>query len=315
MAGLAALFLAALACLNNNPYKAGEGGAASLKALAHNISLNGTKHADGFCDPVDFCSACHGANLQGGTSGEPACTKCHGALWTNPNCGKLLHTVNLGGHLHVPNYCQPYANCAGCHGADLRGGTKGQPSCYTCHGDLWSSPTCGQNPHTVNLGGVLHAPNYCNPVQNCVGCHGADLRGGKNGEPSCYSCHADLWNNADCGQNTHTVNLGGVFHAPNYCRPYQNCTSCHGSSLHGGTNGAPSCLQCHDQGAWFNCSGHTHSMDGHLHATGYCQPLSNCVFCHGDQLQGGPNNEPKCTQCHGQLWTSGDCGGAKRIKR
>jgi hypothetical protein len=74
-------------------------------------------------------------------------------------------------------------------------------------------------------------------------------------------------------------------------------------------------LQCHDQRAWFNCSGHNTSFDGNRHASGYCQPYANCVFCHGDQLQGGPNNEPRCTECHGQLWTSGDCGGAKRIKR
>jgi hypothetical protein len=255
--GLAVLLLAGLACLNKDPYRAGEGGSASLKLLPHNMMLGGTGHADGMCDAINFCSACHGANLQGGTNGEPSCTKCHGVVWGSSDCGKLLHTVNLGGHMHAPNYCQPFANCTGCHGADLRGGTKGQPSCFTCHGDLWTSATCGQNPHTVDL--------------------------------------------------------GGVFHAPNYCRPYQNCTSCHGSVLHGGTNGAPSCLQCHDQEAWFNCSGHNTSFDGNRHASGYCTPYANCVFCHGDNLQGGPNNEPRCTECHGDLWTS--CGGAQRIKR
>jgi hypothetical protein len=426
IAGLVALILAGVGCTSSDPYKAGEGGNASLKTIPHNAKFGGIAHAEGMCQAMTYCSACHGANLQGGTNGEPSCTKCHVAFWTDPNCGKLRHTVDLGGHRHAPNYCQALEHCTACHGADLKGGSQGQPSCYSCHGAVWNSPTCGQNPHTVNLGGVMHAPNscqapakcsgchgadlrggtsgepscyschgavwsdakcgqnphtvklggvmhapnfcqapvdctgchgsdlrggtggepscyschgqvwtlpncgqkrhtvnqgghlhapgYCKPVGDCSLCHGADLRGGHNGEPSCYSCHADVWNNSNCGQNNHTVNLGGVYHGANYCRPYQNCASCHGSNLRGGTQGQPSCLSCHTQRAWFTCSGHTHSMDGHLHATGYCTPYANCVFCHGDNLQGGPNGEPKCTQCHSDLWTGG-CGNAKAIKR
>jgi hypothetical protein len=257
LGGLLALLLAAWACFNTNPYRAGEGTDGSLKAIPHNLVLGGKSHAAEICDPITYCSACHGANLQGGTNGEPSCTNCHTAYWTDPNCGQLLHTVSLGGHLHAPNYCQAWDNCAGCHGEDLRGGTNGEPSCYTCHNDLWDS--------------------------------------------------------ADCGQNSHTVNLGGTYHAPNYCRPYQNCVSCHGEDLHGGTAGQPSCLKCHDQKKWMNCGStqHNQSKDGQLHASGYCQPFDNCAFCHGNNLQGGPNHEPSCTECHSQLWTSSDCGGAR----
>jgi hypothetical protein len=47
------------------------------------------------------------------------------------------HTVSRDGVLHMPGLTDPVANCTGCHGADLRGGTEGQPSCYRCHGEKW----------------------------------------------------------------------------------------------------------------------------------------------------------------------------------
>ena len=47
--------------------------------------------------------------------------------------------------------------------------------------------------HTVNEDGVAHADGHRNPTANCVDCHGADLRGGSNGEPSCFSCHGQEW--------------------------------------------------------------------------------------------------------------------------
>ncbi len=47
--------------------------------------------------------------------------------------------------------------------------------------------------HTVVRGGVAHAPGLTTPVQSCATCHGADLRGGSAGQPSCYSCHAKKW--------------------------------------------------------------------------------------------------------------------------
>lgn len=47
--------------------------------------------------------------------------------------------------------------------------------------------------HTVFEDGVPHAPGLALPAQNCTQCHGADLLGGANGEPSCFSCHGRLW--------------------------------------------------------------------------------------------------------------------------
>jgi hypothetical protein len=47
--------------------------------------------------------------------------------------------------------------------------------------------------HTVSEDGVRHLPGLMDPQANCTACHGADLRGGNNGEPSCFSCHGQQW--------------------------------------------------------------------------------------------------------------------------
>jgi hypothetical protein len=58
------------------------------------------------------------------------------------------------------------------------------------------SPTVPQDApdgHTVVKSGVAHAPGLNNPTVNCVLCHGADLRGGPGGQPSCFTCHGQKW--------------------------------------------------------------------------------------------------------------------------
>lgn len=47
--------------------------------------------------------------------------------------------------------------------------------------------------HTVRQGRAFHRSGLSNPTVNCTSCHGADLRGGTNGEPSCFSCHGRKW--------------------------------------------------------------------------------------------------------------------------
>jgi hypothetical protein len=48
------------------------------------------------------------------------------------------HTINQGGHWHMPGLRSPQGVCTTCHGADLQGGANGQPSCYSCHGKTWN---------------------------------------------------------------------------------------------------------------------------------------------------------------------------------
>jgi len=43
---------------------------------------------------------------------------------------------------------------------------------------------------------------------------------------------------------SHTINKGGFFHKPGLDNPEENCVSCHGDDLSGGTAGV-SCFSCH----------------------------------------------------------------------
>lgn len=59
------------------------------------------------------------------------------------------HTARNGGIPHKPGFSTPFSassGCTNCHGADLRGGTAAidgmnipTPSCFSCHGQKWSS--------------------------------------------------------------------------------------------------------------------------------------------------------------------------------
>jgi len=57
---------------------------------------------------------------------------------TAPPDAPANHTVNKSGVWHSPGLTAPEGVCTTCHGADLRGGTEGQPSCYSCHGKKWN---------------------------------------------------------------------------------------------------------------------------------------------------------------------------------
>lgn len=45
---------------------------------------------------------------------------------------------------------------------------------------------------------------------------------------------------------------------------------------------------------------HTVSHDGVMHRPGSENPLTNCVSCHGANLEG--DRGPSCTTCHGKEW-------------
>ena len=45
---------------------------------------------------------------------------------------------------------------------------------------------------------------------------------------------------------------------------------------------------------------HTDSRGGVMHKTGLTNPTTNCVGCHGAELQGGEG--PSCFSCHGTKW-------------
>ncbi|MFH1808692.1 MAG: hypothetical protein ABIJ09_08100 [Pseudomonadota bacterium] len=54
---------------------------------------------------------------------------------------------------------------------------------------------CGGSPpadHTEAHGPYLHKPGGQQARDNCVACHGQDLKGGDQA-PSCLSCHGQTW--------------------------------------------------------------------------------------------------------------------------
>jgi cytochrome c553 len=46
--------------------------------------------------------------------------------------------------------------------------------------------------HTISKSGFMHKNGLDQPLTNCVGCHGADLKGGTAGV-SCFECHGTKW--------------------------------------------------------------------------------------------------------------------------
>lgn len=46
--------------------------------------------------------------------------------------------------------------------------------------------------HTRSKDGAMHKPGLSDPIENCISCHGSDLRGGESGV-SCYECHGKKW--------------------------------------------------------------------------------------------------------------------------
>ena len=148
-----------------------------------------------------------------------------------PTPRALLATCALAASLALLPACATHVGGPG------SGNGSGNPSGNDVAGDASASSDVatgdvqGAPGHTDNQAGVLHAPGKADPLQNCVGCHGAKLKG--DAGPSCYSCH-------DSGD--HTVNREGTKHRSG---SESSCTACHGPGNKGGLGRA--CSACHGQ--------------------------------------------------------------------
>ena len=253
---------------------------------SHQSNRGGVMHLSG--QPARLvCAECHGGKLEGSLS-RPSCTKCHADNWTEY---ENSHSFSRNGVKHGTKLYQPAANCASCHGSDLKG-QNNRPSCYSCHGAKWEQFS---TTHTLDKGGKLHQTNLFTPSGRCTICHGSDLKGSEVA-PSCYSCHDNKWGSFS---DIHTKARGGYQHGTKMYAPTSNCASCHGSDLRGSGN-QPSCYKCHDS----LCTKSTHgrSRHGAAHASG--SPAEYCINCHGTDFRGGtPPEAPtrtanSCYQCH-----------------
>lgn len=149
-------------------------------------------------------------------------------------------------YCHGARYRFPRGYCTepNCHGANLRGGNSGAPSCYKCHDDRWSIFT---TTHTLKIHGYYHHylvdQGNLNAVCGTADCHGADLTGVAGKGYSCYACHTPI------PIPGHRVILEGARHHINYCL-LPHLSYCGGADCHGTTaslnNGAGTpCANCH----------------------------------------------------------------------
>lgn len=128
-----------------------------------------------------------------------------------------------------------------------------------------------------------------------------------------FACNGSFPTQSKTGLPTdHTILKSYAYHQSGLYVPANKCTTCHGDSLKGGVSMAssqatPSCFQCHSS-IW---GGIDHSVlltgiDGQsYHKTGYYNPQTNCVECHGNDLKGGSYKggaTPSCYKCHSNLW-------------
>ncbi len=135
--------------------------------------------------------------------------------------------------------------------------------------------------HFLDYDGVAHAAPANKALRYCVQCHGNQLEGGINDEPSCLKCHGENWLKYDASTSaapsTHTVSkVGSLYtymhhfnlkdadegeeeeedrlmlsHAKDSKKKTKlvgddDCTTCHGVGLRGNVElGRPSCYLCH----------------------------------------------------------------------
>ena len=60
-------------------------------------------------------------------------------------------------------------------------------------------------------------------------------------------------------------------------------------------------FSCGDEGKYNPPADHTRSNHGAMHKPGLDQPMTNCVSCHGSDLNGGTTGV-SCFECHGKKW-------------
>ena len=143
-------------------------------------------HGTAYRSPSGTCdqSNCHGAVLDGGSTGAPSCYTCHGDQWT---VFSTTHTLKISNYYHHTGVDTGYntgsnadwfSDCKTCHGTNLDGiGGTAAYSCKTCHSGFTASiPPPG---HRTSKEGNWH--NFKVGSSSSTYCAGAACHG-SNGE-------------------------------------------------------------------------------------------------------------------------------------
>lgn len=104
--------------------------------------------------------------------------------------------------------------------------------------------------HFTSMKGVFHGEPKEFAERYCETCHGTNLTGGTELQPSCFQCHGRTWNvipsDISRAPADHTTDMKGFRHHPQLKNPMGFCNACHGFKLEGGlTQRTPSCYLCH----------------------------------------------------------------------
>ncbi|HLA38429.1 MAG TPA: hypothetical protein VJ417_00455, partial [Candidatus Glassbacteria bacterium] len=182
----------------------------------------------------------HGEDFDGGIAGV-SCSICHANQSGHPSSGWLTSgDPNFHG-THLAETSLEY--CAGCHGADYKGGDAGV-SCYTCHNGPSGHPATGWLLSTSPNFHGLAASTRGLPA--CAACHGQDFDGGVAGV-SCSECHDDESGHPSSGFFTES---DPNFHGTRVTlKGASYCAGCHGTDYKGGDSGV-SCFDCHTEQEW-----------------------------------------------------------------
>jgi hypothetical protein len=161
-----------------DPIEDGLSGSASNNITYHSAGWeDNPQHGIDYSTNPQNCKACHGEDLEGGSSGV-SCGDCHHSGWTGT---------------HGEAFAEDPDNCKACHGEDLEGGLS-----------LVSCPDCHHNDdypyyyHDGVAGGATHII-----VGGCDGCHGSGFAGGLVSQPcNTAICHTnrDICKNPGCHQ-------------------------------------------------------------------------------------------------------------------
>ncbi|MFH1070551.1 MAG: hypothetical protein V1794_13120 [Candidatus Glassbacteria bacterium] len=234
------------------------------------------------------CAKCHGADFTGGTSGV-SCKKCHTSQSGHPSSGWLVSTSPS---FHGERLIQTGpAYCAGCHGANYRGGDAGV-SCFTCHNGPSGHPAAGWLEKTSENFHGLAASKL--GLSDCARCHGVDFKGGISGQ-SCSECHASQSGHPATGW---LVPSDAKFHGARLAQTGpEYCAGCHGTDYRGGEAGV-SCYTCHKGPSGHPATGWLTSSSPNFHGLATSsRGLSDCAVCHGADFNGGISGQ-SCKVCH-----------------
>ncbi len=266
-------------------------------------------HAAGYAAPavhgrdanrvgLDACQACHGTDLNGGSTGV-SCNACHGGTAWQTSC-TFCHGTSPSGPASPPVDTQGRSAVSnvsvGAHDAHVATALTTPLACTECHPDRAGSNVLTDAAHVDGDG------------------RAEVVLGARAGAAASYARASDT--SATCS-STYCHGAGGIEWTGTTAL---GCTSCHGAPPPAPHVSSTSCGSCHPGYTATTVDPATH-LNGAVersgpHAAGYSSPtahgyevnrvgLASCKGCHGTALascnacHGGTAWQTSCTFCHG----------------